>query len=414
MFPTINIGNTLKDLETTTESGFSYEASFWSATSLVTGSTIYSYCYNKYLIGGYNVLGTIYGSFSRTYPGLPAHNMILSSMTFQPLDSWDASSSAAPGGDHWEIWFDFLLVKFPALLVPTTGIIPSYLLPVCGTPTYKDWTEITLILKLHHSASSLLIVIVSYLDEASFNESFGFRDISITFYNSSNTTYVGCLVSQAPLPSMSCPCPSADSYEPVLSTGICKPCDPSCATCNGPFSTNCLSCVPQKYLNTSTHQCIDCDTSCATCSGSGPTNCLTCQAGFFLASGYGRCIASCPYPLNQVAGNATMYCSKPCSTGSYVLWDQTCSSSCNLPLQIVTVFPFSICKYICSACDFLYWNGTCAPGCNFPLTSRTQNSRYFCDYPCLSSAQILYWNASCLATCGSPSRLESRIIKELL
>ena len=94
--------------------------------------------------------------------------------------------------------------------------------------------------------------------------------------------------------------------------GICKTCDPSCLTCTGPSSSDCLTCLNLNYqlvsrtdktcicktkdcqdcsdpsttcqkcsigftLDTSDQLCKTCDSSCKECSALGPNSCTACQ-----------------------------------------------------------------------------------------------------------------------------------------
>ena len=112
------------------------------------------------------------------------------------------------------------------------------------------------------------------------------------------------------------------------------PCDDSCLTCNGGFSTDCTSCEPPTFLNDNhecvtcesngtylssqnqtcvscnapgyfidSGQCFDCDSSCLTCNGESNTNCTSCAAPAILDSD-NSCVTCTSngtylYPQNQ-------------------------------------------------------------------------------------------------------------------
>ncbi|KAL4477845.1 hypothetical protein ABPG73_019143 [Tetrahymena malaccensis] len=104
-------------------------------------------------------------------------------------------------------------------------------------------------------------------------------------------------------------------------------CDNSCLTCQGPETTECLSCPSgqkQFYLKyiliykfikikgtilsgNAPSTCINpgtnCDPSCATCSGPGQSNCLTCSS-VNKVSYFGTCINSSPSVWNRIDVNS--------------------------------------------------------------------------------------------------------------
>jgi len=57
-----------------------------------------------------------------------------------------------------------------------------------------------------------------------------------------------------------------------LDSGICAPCDNSCATCDGPESNNCLSCATPGHKLFDSKTCGIYDTSCASCDGPDAKN----------------------------------------------------------------------------------------------------------------------------------------------
>ena len=90
--------------------------------------------------------------------------------------------------------------------------------------------------------------------------------------------------------------------------GTCMTCHPTCATCSGPGTNQCLTCNTGAtfnngfctatcgagtYLN-NLNQCSACDTTCLTCSGPGNNLCTSCASGRTLSNGY--CLISSPIP----------------------------------------------------------------------------------------------------------------------
>ncbi|EAS04209.2 zinc finger lsd1 subclass family protein, partial (macronuclear) [Tetrahymena thermophila SB210] len=89
---------------------------------------------------------------------------------------------------------------------------------------------------------------------------------------------------------------------------LCSSCDPSCKTCSGPSSSNCLtcsrglilhdnecinSCPEQFYYDVVNDICSPCNSKCLTCSGSGSDNCLSCKLNTYLDPSTHRCVEGC-------------------------------------------------------------------------------------------------------------------------
>ena len=89
---------------------------------------------------------------------------------------------------------------------------------------------------------------------------------------------------------------NVNGYYQDTSTQTCEVCEASCKTCSGPDSSNCLSCHSGKYLLAQNSSCVDCntngyfidsstqtckacDSSCKTCNGPASSNCLSCSSG---------------------------------------------------------------------------------------------------------------------------------------
>ena len=66
-------------------------------------------------------------------------------------------------------------------------------------------------------------------------------------------------------------------------TGLCDYCHPSCLTCNGKTSSDCLSCPSYSLFYSNLGICAyNCSKNCLTCDGSGTTNCLSCANSLIL------------------------------------------------------------------------------------------------------------------------------------
>ncbi|XP_076044014.1 furin-like protease 2 [Oratosquilla oratoria] len=102
----------------------------------------------------------------------------------------------------------------------------------------------------------------------------------------------------------------------------CHSCHPSCLSCIGPNSTDCLHCARQLKLHKSTcvgtcpsgyfalrGQCVPCPNGCSSCSSY--TNCSVCENRFFLHNN--RCLAACPDGMFSDRGICTP-CDASCQT----------------------------------------------------------------------------------------------------
>ena len=98
------------------------------------------------------------------------------------IDSWDYK-------DYIDIQFDSQLIKTNfSLLMSRLPMIED----VCGELRWKDLPNIKIFGSVAHSSPNVTLKFISGLDEYSSNESFGFRDITMTFFTSSNATTGFC------------------------------------------------------------------------------------------------------------------------------------------------------------------------------------------------------------------------------
>lgn len=159
----------------------------------------------------------------------------------------------------------------------------------------------------------------------------------------------------------------------------CGSCDPACASCSGPASSNCLSC-PSGYLQTnltgsyclaacssvgytqSGSSCLRCDSSCYTCTGTAINECSSCPNGTFLSSNYCRLVC----PAASYSDSSTNKC-------------QACDGSCT--------FCFDSTIDNCTGCitGMVLFNFTCRIGCP---TGYTVNQWNVCFGQYLISAAV--------------------------
>jgi len=98
-----------------------------------------------------------------------------------------------------------------------------------------------------------------------------------------------------------------------LDTDTCKPCDPTCGSCQGPAATQCITSCSGTLKRSSTAAtfscvvlcpggtyddagtCMPCDSSCATCGGPLDNECITCQSNLQYSGGGPTytCVSGC-------------------------------------------------------------------------------------------------------------------------
>ena len=154
---------------------------------------------------------------------------------------------------------------------------------LCGDPYYNDTAPVQLVGRVSHNASTLLFKVVSLLDETSNNESFGFRDLSFLFMNSSNsssaTTNSVCATAPIKLIKNQCPC---NEGQYIDGNGSCKGCSALCSSCFGATSQQCFKCAQGAYFDGVA--CNLCGTGCLYCDSFNNSKCLTCKTGYYLAT----------------------------------------------------------------------------------------------------------------------------------
>ena len=87
----------------------------------------------------------------------------------------------------------------------------------------------------------------------------------------------------------------------------CRPCHPSCDTCNGPTADSCLTCKSNQYKVA--NNCFRCHPKCLTCSGPSPFQCLTCTPPATLESSTKFCRSSATCAVGQAFNYNTDVCS---------------------------------------------------------------------------------------------------------
>ena len=150
------------------------------------------------------------------------------------------------------------------------------------------------------------------------------------------TGCTACIATHTMVGGLCVPCP-AENY--FMDAGTCTACHPSCKTCFGTASNQCLSCNSNYGLGSGSCTCpvetydsvndplvdpavcVDCHAYCSVCSGSS-TNCSVCKAGKLLEGT--SCLDSCSAGKFQEGTN----CLDSCSAGKLVE-GATCVDSCS-------------------------------------------------------------------------------------
>jgi len=106
----------------------------------------------------------------------------------------------------------------------------------------------------------------------------------------------------------------------------CPVCDSSCATCDGPTSSDCTSCDAGFVLVTGS--CEECDKSCATCDGLTDNDCTTCYSGYLLQSTStgAECVVPppvCDSSCYTCSGSSDKDCTS-CASGYQLAFDGSC------------------------------------------------------------------------------------------
>jgi proprotein convertase subtilisin/kexin type 5 len=166
-------------------------------------------------------------------------------------------------------------------------------------------------------------------------------------------------------------CPDGQYFQPSLTK--CKPCDPSCKTCNGGEENNCLTCPPGLYLDmgktscnancpdyfyhdSSDWICHACHSSCESCSGPDENNCLSCSSSLTLTSDR-KCLMTCDE--GSYLDNDMDICSKCDSTCKSCVDQADHCLTCQPPLALLNMSCVTKCpmgmrhdesSHVCEAC----------------------------------------------------------------
>ena len=243
--PDLLVASEFTDNSFTTYSG-------WSMTNII--SSAYTDCgaYGRHF-GGYGKFGN-YNQISKTYSWTNvAHYGLLVTLKLLKIDSWEATD-----------WLDVYVngVKQERI----TSDLYDGPDNQCGNGVNDKMISLSYSIN-PHTSSSVQIKFISNFNEPLTNESWGIREIYI-YLKMCDTTCLSCSGGSS-FECQSCPkyATLRLSGECVFSTYYflkdanwpctsnpctsCTRCDVSCLTCNGPSSSNCLSCeIQDTFSNT--------------------------------------------------------------------------------------------------------------------------------------------------------------------
>ncbi|EAS06674.2 zinc finger lsd1 subclass family protein (macronuclear) [Tetrahymena thermophila SB210] len=386
--------------------------------------------------GGMTILGGAYlssakSSISKTFSRLEPHWSVAIGYTLYKIDQWNNESVQ--------------LIVNSNIIETTTRNRNDGDSNICGRIQYND--QIIYVSKnFTHSETDLILEIKSNLNNNPFESSYGIRELYIlvdyctSFCEKCNAEGCSKCKSDYYLYDFQCleKCPEGFFNQKQVDNNICQQCDSSCKSCDGPNSNNCLSCQApnlfyqqnlktcvencnsDQFKNKNDQICSSCDPSCTTCAGPSSTDCLSCSGDLFLFQN--QCIQNCPDQYyNNVQNNQCMPCDPTCYT-----CNGSASNNCLSCSQKTFLDPNS--NKCVSQCSLNYYpdenSNQCRPcyttcqECNGPSESdclTCKQGLVFQDNQCIKKCKDSYYenlnhicqkcDSSC-QTCTGPSESE--------
>lgn len=239
----------------------------------------------NYLVGGPGILSS--DLISKTYSSLVPHFRARVSFFFMKIDDWNGESvkvliddSSIPTGVSFDSTKDTSVMK------------------ICGTQSFTEAIR-PVDLVFDHSADTLKLDITSTLTVAASVASWGIFDLSVSIDLCNNAYCASCtgpttsdclscitglFLQVSPGPS-TCETLCPDGFYSDATTNTCLACDGVCVTCFGPLDSNCITCPDGEFLtiNKNSYTCSSCapgtyPDSSGICYNCDP-NCLTCFGG---------------------------------------------------------------------------------------------------------------------------------------
>ena len=322
-------------------------------------------------------LQTSTGYMMRTYSGFGSHTMVYFSVGVFLMGTWNP-------GDTFSIQFDD---KNPT---PFTIKAPTNVNFHCGSSNI-DTFFIYIVGKTLHTTSSITIKISWNTVTPSLG--IGLRECTMSFGTQKSGEVEGAYVqnTDAIYPNTGC------GNQAYPSGQTCYACQGLCRNCYGPNPNQCYSpTFGGSYYDG--NQVKLCPSTCRMCSGSSSNQCTLCNQNWYLDSGNICSSNGCTSPLVSFGPSGAATCLQPCSSGNFLLYDNTCVSACDPPLVLGLALPSAqTCESPCgqTANQYLYWDGSCQPAC--PYYSRTNSGYYFCD--ACQPGYYMYSNKTCSSLC---------------
>ena len=273
---------------------------------------------------------------------------------------------------------------FPRLFYSVT--LPS----ICGASYYVETPNDRLFIKIPHSAGSLTLKFIMKNNQASTDESWGFKDIRVLFASTSATiSPTMCMISPSlATPAYACPC--QEGYYYVL--GACQKCDLACSSCFGSTAETCYQCATGYGFDGT--ECVKCDASCSTCRGPTANECNSCPSGKALLNGEScqdSSICVSPYSAQTDVCSGT-YCTNLCYPSKYLMPDGSCRATCEAPLREKIDTVGKHCLMPCeSSLEYYYEeNGKCSFECE-TWVSMPEGLYLVCHPPPHSISRLLHY-----------------------
>ena len=220
--------------------------------------------------------------------------------------------------------------------------------------------------------------------------------------------------------------------------GICDQCDPSCLTCIGKNNNQCISCDTSNdfylyqgtclkncpigtFLDYSSGSCSSCDYSCKSCQGPNSSECLSCDGTLDLYLYLGSCLNFCPSEtyINvpnftcefcdntclECSGNGAQNCTSCDGSEELYLYQSQCISNC--PIQTYTNFTNGSCEKCDETCLGCSGNGSlscisCDSSMNLYLfQSSCVNACPTGYFPNINTASCIKCDTTCLTCTGT-------------
>ena len=208
-------------------------------------STLIQYCNNFYphnypVFGGYNMFAPQYDVIKKKFINLPDHVSVNVELNVFLIDTWD--------NEYFYVDIDNINI----ISIVSNFSSRSSMQNECGGPS-QDVINQYLSGSTPHTSSSMTISFHTNLEEASTDESYGFKDLKVFLTNNCHFSCIDCYYVNDPYSCSLCPsfaelnyyneciC-KRKYYMEALPYTHCEKCDISCMNCNGPSPANCTDC----------------------------------------------------------------------------------------------------------------------------------------------------------------------------